>query len=148
VRAAVFVVPLKVAEMVTVVSALGLCVLTVKVALVEPAATVTLDGTVATVLLLEVVTTAPPAGAAALSVTVPVEELPPLTLLGLRMSEASVTLPLPLHTLLMQLWPAEQVPQFNVPPQALEALPQLKPSDEHVLGVQGPALIVRFPPGS
>lgn len=69
--------------------------LTVKVALVCPACTVTLDGTVATeVLLLESVTVAPPDGAAAVSVTVPVELLPPLTLVGFRLSEESVTLPL------------------------------------------------------
>lgn len=56
-------------------------VLTVNVALVNPAATVTLEGTVAAdVLLLESATTDPPAGAGPLSVTVPVEELPPCTL--------------------------------------------------------------------
>src|SRR5947199_57820 len=48
-------------------------------------------GTVATlVLLLERVTTAPPLGAGPLSVTVPVEELPPVTLVGLRLSDESV----------------------------------------------------------
>ena len=72
-----------------------LCVLTVKVALVLPAETVTLDGTVATdVLLLESETVAPPEGAAALRVTVPVELFPPLTVVGFRLSEDSVTLPL------------------------------------------------------
>src|SRR5947199_167983 len=66
-------------------------VLTVKVALVLPAGTVTLAGTVAApVLLLDKLTTAPPLGAGALSVTVPVEELPPVTLDGLRLSEESV----------------------------------------------------------
>ena len=53
------------------------------VAVVAPAATVTLDGTVAAaVLLLESAIVAPPAGAAPLSVTVPVEEFPPVTLVG------------------------------------------------------------------
>ena len=58
-------------------------VATVKVVLVAPAATVTLAGTLAAaVLLLVSVTTAPPAGAAALKVAVPVEKLPPTTLVG------------------------------------------------------------------
>ncbi len=66
-------------------------VVTVKVALVAPAATVTLAGTVATaVLLLERLTVAPPLGAAPLSVTVPCEELPPVTLLGFSVSEERV----------------------------------------------------------
>jgi hypothetical protein len=58
-------------------------VLTANVALVAPAATVTLEGTLAAaVLLLESVTCAPPDGAGPLNVTVPVEELPPVTLVG------------------------------------------------------------------
>src|SRR6266849_6723943 len=70
--------------MVTVVEVLTALVVTVKVALVAPAPTVTLAGTVAAaVLLLDSVTVAPPAGAAPLKVTVPVEELPPVTLVGL-----------------------------------------------------------------
>ena len=67
-------------------------VLTVKVALVAPAATVTMEGTVAApVLLLESRTCTPPAGAGALNVTVPVEDPnPPTTPVGFSVSEVSV----------------------------------------------------------
>ena len=58
-------------------------VVTVKVRLVVPAATVTLAGTLAAVELSERATTVPPGGAAALNLTVPVAELPPTTVLGL-----------------------------------------------------------------
>src|SRR5438876_9565197 len=69
--------------MLTVVDIATALVLTENVALVAPAAIVTLDGVLATfVLLLESVTTAPPDGAAPVSVTVPVEECAPLTLVG------------------------------------------------------------------
>src|SRR5467141_3590883 len=84
--------PLYIPEMVTVVDAATALVLTVNVALVAPAATVTLDGVLAAVvLLLESVTTAPPEGAAPLSVTVPVEEFPPVTLVGFTETEERVT---------------------------------------------------------
>jgi len=63
-------------------------VVTVNVAVVAPATTVTLAGTVAAaVLLLDSVTTAPPAGAAPLSVTVPVEVPPPVTDVGFKLIE-------------------------------------------------------------
>ena len=53
------------------------------VALVAPAATVTLPGTVAAALLLESVTANPPDAAADVSVTVPCAALPPVTVEGL-----------------------------------------------------------------
>ena len=62
-------------------------VLTLKLALVAPAGTVTLAGTAAAALLLESATCAPPAGAGPFRVTVPVEALPPVTLVGLRPSD-------------------------------------------------------------
>ena len=75
--------------MVTAVEAATGLVLTGKVALVAPAATVTLPATVATArLLLDSVTCAPPSGAGPLSVTVLVgEDVPPVTLEALRVSE-------------------------------------------------------------
>ena len=57
-------------------------VVTVKVAVVAPAATVTLAGGVAAALLLDKVTVSPPVGAALPKVTVPVDELPPVTEVG------------------------------------------------------------------
>ena len=65
-------------------------VVTVKVAVVAFAATVTLTGTwAAAVLLLDNVITAPPAGARPLNVTVPVDEFPPTTEVGFRPTEFS-----------------------------------------------------------
>jgi hypothetical protein len=63
-------------------------VLMVKVALVAPGETFTLEGTLAAaVLLLESGTCAPPAGAGPLNVTMPVEEFPPVTLAGFSVIE-------------------------------------------------------------
>jgi hypothetical protein len=61
------------------------------VAAIAPAATVTLLATVADALSSDSVTTAPPVGAAALSVTVPVELAPPTTLVGDSKTEETVT---------------------------------------------------------
>ena len=64
---------------------------TVNVAVVALAATVTLAGTVAAeVSLLVRVITAPPAGARPVNATVPVELLPPRTEVGLRETELRV----------------------------------------------------------
>ena len=66
-------------------------VVTVNVAVVAFGAIVTLAGTLAAaVLLLPSVTSAPPAGAGPFSVTVPVDELPPRTDVGLKDTELSV----------------------------------------------------------
>ena len=65
-------------------------VLTVNVAVVAPAATVTEAGTVALVLLDDRVTAAPPVPAALERVTVPVEEFPPETDVGLTATEVTV----------------------------------------------------------
>lgn len=52
------------------------------VPVVWPAETVTVDGIVTAVLCVVRLTTAPPAGATALRVTVPVAGFPPVTLFG------------------------------------------------------------------
>lgn len=63
-------------------------VVTVNVAVTLPAATVTLVGVWATfVLLLDSTTASPPVGAAPLKVTVPLDELPPFTVVGFNVTE-------------------------------------------------------------
>lgn len=80
-----------VAEIVTDVLEVTVLVVTVNVAVVAPAATVTLAGTVATEgRLLDRMTTAPPVGAGPESVTVPVDGEVPFTVVGLRVRELSV----------------------------------------------------------
>jgi len=80
------------AEILTEVEVRTIDVFTVKVALVAPAGMIALEGTLAAaVLLLERATCAPPAGAGALSVTVPAEDcIPPTTPVGFSVSEERV----------------------------------------------------------
>src|SRR6266481_1220698 len=80
--------------MVTDVEAVTLLVFTVNIALLAPAATVTLAGTVAAAVLgLERGRAAPPLAAGPLRVTVPVEGDPPVTLMGLSAIADSVAEP-------------------------------------------------------
>jgi len=69
-------------------------VLTLKVALLAPGATIRLAGTAAPEALLERYSVVPQV-AGPLRVTVPVEEDPPVTLVGLRPTDESVTDPDP-----------------------------------------------------
>src|SRR5207248_230698 len=84
---AVLITPLYVAVMVTSVGTVPPMVLTGNVFVVAPAATVTVPCTVAAApLLLLSVTTAPPTGAALVSVTVPVLPALPVTAVGLTLT--------------------------------------------------------------
>ena len=80
------------AEIVTVVEKTRMLVFTVNVAVVDPAGTVAVAGTVATdESLLERETRAPPLGAGPFRVTVPVEdEIPPVTAVGFRVSDETM----------------------------------------------------------
>ena len=78
--------PPALAVIVTGVDAVTALVAIAKVALVAPCATVTLAGTVAALLSLLRVTGNPPAGAGAVSVTVPVDALGPVTVDGLTLT--------------------------------------------------------------
>jgi len=85
---ALLVTPADDAEIVTGVDVVTVLVLTVNVALLAPARTVTLEGTLAAPLSLASITCAPPVSAGPLSVTVPVEDCaPPVTLVGFSISE-------------------------------------------------------------
>ena len=80
--------PPYVADIVTEVSPVAATVETVKVAVLTPAPTTTLAGTVAAfVLLLDSETRAPPAGAGPLKVKVAVEVLPAITVVGFKTRE-------------------------------------------------------------
>ena len=81
---ALLVIPPREADIVTTILRFTVAVVMLKVAVVFPAATVTVDGTVALLeLLLDKLTTSPPVGAGPVSVTVPNEVLPPRTVVGL-----------------------------------------------------------------
>ena len=82
VSTAVLITPAKAAEMVAEVEAATAVVVTVKLALLAPASTVTLAGTLAAVELSDSDTSVPPAGAALVNVTVPCEVVPPVALVG------------------------------------------------------------------
>jgi len=90
-RLAVRVALLYEAEIVAEVDKRTVDVFTVKVTLLLPAGTVTLEGTLVAALLLESITCAPPAGAGPLRVTVPVDDwVPPITLAGFNVSDETV----------------------------------------------------------
>jgi hypothetical protein len=84
VNGAVFVIPAEVALIVTFSFAVPAVVVTVNVAVEAPAATVMLTGTTTPAVSLDKFTDTPAAGAAPDSVTVPVEELPAVTLVGFK----------------------------------------------------------------
>lgn len=88
VKSAAWFTPAEFAETVTSVGKSTGSVDTLKLAVADPAATTTLDGTIAARKSLLVRETAtPPAGAGPLNVTVPIEDRPPATLEGLNVTE-------------------------------------------------------------
>jgi hypothetical protein len=87
-RFAVLLAPANVAVMLAVASVFTGVVVTVKLAVINPAATVTLAGTETAAMLEETGRETPPDPAAAVSVTVPVIAAPPWTLDGERLSVA------------------------------------------------------------
>ena len=90
VNEAVFDTLFQLAVMTAGVSVVTAAAVAVNVAVVAPAATVTEAGTVRAMLLLERSTAAPPAGAAAVSLTVQAAEEPEATLVGVQVSVDNV----------------------------------------------------------
>jgi hypothetical protein len=120
-------------------------------ALVDPPGTVTFAGTVATDVLLELsVTTAPPVGAGSVSVTVPVELLPPATAFGLKVrlcgtgggTAQTFGVPPP-----PQKAGDVHDPQASQPPAPSGIAPQFLPcAPQEVVGVSGPQTLAVPPP--
>jgi hypothetical protein len=94
---------------VTDVAVVTLLVVTVKLTELAPAGTVTLAGTVDALELSESDTTAPPVGAGALNVTVPVEEAPPTTLAGLTVTADSAGAGAGGFTVMAENWNAPSI---------------------------------------
>jgi hypothetical protein len=117
VNAAIFVMPLNAADMLATVGEVTDFVPILKLALVAPCGTVTDGGTVADVLSLERVTTRL-AVAAAVSVTVPVDEFPPTTLVGFTESEDSAPVEVELKFALTDFAASMVTLQAPVPLQA------------------------------
>ena len=120
-------------------------VVTEKLAVVCPAATTTLCGTVAAVVLLDRNTAAPPDGAAMFSETVPVEELPPVTEVGISVNdetESVVAVPQkPGVPPPPQVWPKSH-PQVIVPPHPSAIAPHVPGvTSKQLLGVQPPVTV-------
>jgi hypothetical protein len=133
------------AVMVAEVVACTLEVVAVKLAFVCPAGTTMLGGTEAALLLFDKNTPAPPDGAAMLSETVPTEEDPPVTDVGLSVKLETVRLAAVPHTPGVppppQVWPKSH-PHVIVPPHPSAMGPQVPAgTSKQVLGAQ-PAVMV------
>ncbi|HWE22876.1 MAG TPA: hypothetical protein VG496_02950, partial [Myxococcales bacterium] len=142
--------PLRHAAVIDTVSCGGAVVVTVKLAVVWPAGTVTFAGQLAIGALVQLrVTTAPPLGAGRLSVTVPVVLFPPTTGLGLKVRLLGIGAGVP-HTLETpeppHTWGELQVPQAIQLPQPSRIAPQFLPCAAQLVGVQPPPHTLLLPP--
>jgi hypothetical protein len=100
-----------------------------KLALAAPAGTVTEGGTVAAVLLLERVT-ATLAAAAPARVTVPMDEFPPITLVGFTVTKASVTLNVALTAAAAFIVTLQVPVPLHAPPQPAKVEPEAGVADK------------------
>src|ERR1700730_18436476 len=101
-------------EMVAEVEALTGLVVMLNVALVVLAGTVTLACTCAAALLLDRLTDTPPLGAALLSVTVPVEPCPPVTVDGFTLTDCKTGVGLTVLNAAIHVWPGNEPVQVRV----------------------------------